>query len=270
MNIVIQEQLTAAEKLQVQTFIKETEAATNCRFKIDYQVFDEVPAFLYYHFIVYQAEKIVGYLLLSQYCPEEIEGTLVLSTTTDCLPVLITKVKEELIKRETNKILFVVDRQQSEVCDFLKEAGYQYQFSELAMAVTQQHLTTTKQAEILMEKATLADQPAIQKLWGTDDAELEIPQADLLKTWLYRKNQQIIATLRLEESPENIGIYGFVVHPDFRGQGIGRQVLQTVCCQQLNKTTKPIYLEVEKDNLPAKNLYVSLGFQTLNQYDYFA
>lgn len=58
-----------------------------------------------------------------------------------------------------------------------------------------------------------------------------------------------------------INLHDLAVHPAFRGQGIGRKLLNAVeeyarstgCCR--------LTLEVRVDNEPAKNLYLSEGFR---------
>lgn len=56
--------------------------------------------------------------------------------------------------------------------------------------------------------------------------------------------------------PENILVY-IAVHPKFRGQGLGRKVMQ----EAINQAEGNIALHVEPDN-PARLLYEKLGFSS--------
>ena len=50
---------------------------------------------------------------------------------------------------------------------------------------------------------------------------------DLQRTLIYKENNQLLATLRLDHFENEWGIYGFVVTKTQRGRGLGRQVLQS-------------------------------------------
>ena len=55
-------------------------------------------------------------------------------------------------------------------------------------------------------------------------------------------------------------ITNIAVHPDFRGRGIGRQLLRSIMELGRKKGARRFTLEVRKSNLVAQNLYRSLGF----------
>jgi ribosomal protein S18 acetylase RimI-like enzyme len=65
-------------------------------------------------------------------------------------------------------------------------------------------------------------------------------------------------------------VYGFVVDPDYRGQGIGRDALRRVCQELLASGARRVGLEVAVDNDRALGLYTSLGFTDVTTEDYFA
>jgi ribosomal protein S18 acetylase RimI-like enzyme len=76
--------------------------------------------------------------------------------------------------------------------------------------------------------------------------------------------------LRVEESPTELGVYGFFVRPQFRGRGHGRQLLEeTIVDIRAHSGHKSIMLEVDTQNLPAFNLYRSLGFEVERTYEYY-
>jgi putative acetyltransferase len=57
------------------------------------------------------------------------------------------------------------------------------------------------------------------------------------------------------------GTLGMGVHPDYRGQGLGRRLLQACIDKAWNKGMTRIELEARADNAAALRLYESLGFQ---------
>lgn len=65
------------------------------------------------------------------------------------------------------------------------------------------------------------------------------------------------------------GVYGFAVHPDRQGRGIGRDVLRR-CCRQLRADgAGRVGLEVVVDNDRALGLYTSTGFTPVSTEDYW-
>ncbi|MBM7688709.1 GNAT family N-acetyltransferase [Enterococcus ureilyticus] len=92
---------------------------------------------------------------------------------------------------------------------------------------------------------------------------------DLEKTLVLRKNEQVIASIRVENEGNSSGLYGFVVRSEFRNQGIGRKVISQTIQELLEKQAKNIYLEVESTNETALHLYRSIGFKEQTLFDYY-
>jgi ribosomal protein S18 acetylase RimI-like enzyme len=84
------------------------------------------------------------------------------------------------------------------------------------------------------------------------------------------RHSALIGTVRLVHERDNAGIYGFVVHPDHQGRGIGRNVLHRLCLKARAGGAKSVSLEVATDNDRALNLYTSLGFTQVATEDYYA
>ena len=56
------------------------------------------------------------------------------------------------------------------------------------------------------------------------------------------------------------GALGFLhVKPDFRGQGYGKNIIKALI-QKRRKLNKPVFANIEPDNIKSKNLFISLGF----------
>ena len=76
--------------------------------------------------------------------------------------------------------------------------------------------------------------------------------------------------IRLDEMEQDIGIYGFVVVPDYRGRGYGRQMLEETIRTIRSVSQKRITLEVDTTNTNAMGLYLSVGFDVETTYNYYA
>lgn len=55
------------------------------------------------------------------------------------------------------------------------------------------------------------------------------------------------------------------VVPEVRGQGYGRQLLESLIEEARQRGVKQLFLEVRADNTPAQGLYAALGFEVLGE-----
>lgn len=82
------------------------------------------------------------------------------------------------------------------------------------------------------------------------------------------KNCGFIWLGKLEPLKENeIFLFQITISKDLRGQGLGRKLLTKMHNDLADLGYKNIYLNVMKRNY-AKNLYESLGYNSVNEYEY--
>ncbi len=88
---------------------------------------------------------------------------------------------------------------------------------------------------------------------------------------LYQSKGQVFAVFQdnmlagyywIEVREEILHLHGIVILPDFRGLGIGTQVLRKLTTDYASRV-KAIELGVQDDNFRAKSLYEREGFQTI-------
>jgi len=89
---------------------------------------------------------------------------------------------------------------------------------------------------------------------------LEELQVACARSVLAEINGKIVGYVLFWLLPEEVDIHNIAVHTDFRRQGIGHVLLQQVAEQARSRNSTRITLEVRVSNLPAQNLYKSLGF----------
>lgn len=63
-----------------------------------------------------------------------------------------------------------------------------------------------------------------------------------------------------------VGVYAIHVHPDYRRRGIARRIVEIILEQAASKNVTGAYLQVVRENNPARNLYRSLGFRDFYEY----
>ena len=95
---------------------------------------------------------------------------------------------------------------------------------------------------------------------------------DLGGIWLIYGNDQLAGYIALcrgfsiEFNGFDAFIDEFYLLPEFRGQGIGRQVLSAIGNKARELDIKAIHLEVARDNRRARWLYESAGFEARDKY----
>ncbi len=58
-------------------------------------------------------------------------------------------------------------------------------------------------------------------------------------------------------------ISNFAVHPEFRGRGLGEEVLSRTLALMKKRGGKQVVLEVRPSNMPARLLYAKFGFKVI-------
>jgi ribosomal protein S18 acetylase RimI-like enzyme len=87
--------------------------------------------------------------------------------------------------------------------------------------------------------------------------------------YVVERDGSIVSYLRLTMVDGVGGVYGFVVDPQSRGRGIGRDVLRRACRQLRGQGAERVGLEVAVENEHALGLYTSLGFEPVVTEDYY-
>ncbi|MFC1548267.1 ribosomal protein S18-alanine N-acetyltransferase [Candidatus Neomarinimicrobiota bacterium] len=65
-------------------------------------------------------------------------------------------------------------------------------------------------------------------------------------------------------------LHNIAVHPDFRGRGIGKELLESVKALCEEHEYRRIILEVREDNEIARHLYLSMGYEAVgSRKDYY-
>jgi len=115
---------------------------------------------------------------------------------------------------------------------------------------------------VTVRAATSEDLPAVSELLdgGLDDPNILVVE----------REREVIGTVRLIPEGDTAGVYGFVIRPDHRGRGIGRDVLRRLCLMARADGATSVNLEVATDNDRALNVYTSLGFTQVTTEDYYA
>lgn len=102
---------------------------------------------------------------------------------------------------------------------------------------------------------------SLESAWSTDDF-LTFLQTPCYGGWLAVMDDQPVGFVLVSQLAPDAEILTFVVRPEWRRQHIGHQLLQhflSSCQGQINA----IFLEVDRGNSPAIQLYTSFGFKQI-------
>ncbi len=112
---------------------------------------------------------------------------------------------------------------------------------------------------LAIERASFA-QPWHSKLF---QAELVFPLA--LCLGIFNSAELLMGYLFIWVVEDEAQIQNLAIHPAFRGQGLGRALLDEGLAQARARGAAWASLEVRPSNLAARRLYASLGFQEVGR-----
>jgi ribosomal protein S18 acetylase RimI-like enzyme len=94
-------------------------------------------------------------------------------------------------------------------------------------------------------------------------------EAGARQYYIAKAGDEPIGTLNIDVIDGAPYIYGFVIKPDQRGRGYGKQMLSSTIADIIAERPQPIFLEVETNNTRALTLYQAFGFTIIRTYDYY-
>jgi ribosomal protein S18 acetylase RimI-like enzyme len=174
-------------------------------------------------------------------------------------------------EREHSSVLLVVPRTSVAGRALAQRRGGTLDHCEHALQLLGEPGEVPADPRVTIRAATPADQPAVRELlrlgfgWEPPEAAGRDPN-----TLVVERDGRPIGTVRLISEGDRAGVYGFVIHPDHQGRGIGRDVLHRLCRTARADGATAVHLEVATDNDRALNLYTSLGFRSVITEDYYA
>jgi len=231
--------------------------------------------------LYYRDDILIGFFTIDGLGTEEPEGTGMVHPSyrrQGVFRALVAAAREECRQNQADSLILLFDHRSDAAIAFANAVGAQHDFSEHSMRLD--HTDSLPQIEQRLDfhKATQDDAPAIGAIlardFDADAAQVTQSVAHNMRSPVY---QYYIATLGHEPigtlNVQNLGgdayIYGFVVRPDQRGRGYGKEILARAIADIIAQRPQPIFLEVETENDPAFGLYRSFGFEVTTTYDYY-
>jgi ribosomal protein S18 acetylase RimI-like enzyme len=173
--------------------------------------------------------------------------------------------------REHSSVLLIVPRTSVAGRALAQRRGGRLEHSEHALQLVGEPAAVPADPRLSIRAAVESDRPAVRELmrlgFGWDPPEDALRDPDTL---VVEHDGELVGAVRMSRDEGRAGIYGFVIHPDHQGRGIGRDVLHRLCRTARADGATVVHLEVETENDRALNLYTGLGFQPVITEDYYA
>lgn len=197
---------------------------------------------------------------------------------------LLTELASLSRERGIGRVLLVVPRPSAGGHALAARFGGTLDHSEHAMLLDGDPLDGPTDPRITMRTATPDDAGVVGDIlaaafdWTPSDLRgMLARQTEREQTLVIERDGQPVGTVRIthddttegDRTVDRGGIYGFAVHPDHQGRGIGRDALGR-CCQLLREQgAVRVGLEVAVENEHALGLYTSTGFRPVITEDYY-
>jgi ribosomal-protein-alanine N-acetyltransferase len=120
----------------------------------------------------------------------------------------------------------------------------------------------------LIRRMSLEDVPAVHEIdmlsfslpWSERSFRYEVTQNPVSRGWVAEAEGRIAAMLVLWLVVDEAHIATIAVHPDFRRQGIGEQILLSALRSAKDEGAQRAFLEVRAGNAAAQAMYKKYGF----------
>ena len=111
-----------------------------------------------------------------------------------------------------------------------------------------------------LEQVVAIDQVSFSLPWPPRSFQFELTDNEASRCWVTDLDGRVIAVLVGWFIVDELHIATIATHPEFRGQGIGRQLLLHVLGSAKEEGAIRAFLEVRESNLIALKMYRDFGF----------
>lgn len=143
--------------------------------------------------------------------------------------------------------------------------------SETAIARTQTEVSLNRMTEHDLLEVVAIEEMSDLSPWGWDAYHAELQSTTTSLMLVARLSSPascpdyIVGFIVVRQLADEIHINNIAVRPDFRGRGVGRQLLQTALGWGRDKQASQAVLEVRAGNEGAQQLYRSCEFEVIGR-----
>jgi ribosomal-protein-alanine N-acetyltransferase len=110
---------------------------------------------------------------------------------------------------------------------------------------------------------------AFARAWSADDFTALVSDRSIYALALRRESvfgrRRMLGFVLVRAAADEAEILTIAVSPSVQGKGHGRRLMEEIRRRLYADRVRALFLEVDRDNLPAVRLYRSLGFETVGE-----
>ncbi len=243
---------------------------------------DEINDLLYY-----EGERLVGFMGLYSMSKEakEIEITGMVHPEfrrKGIFRQLFNAALMECRDRKAKKVLLITERTSDEGVAFARAIQSEYSSSEYRMKFSEVNAPDFPGIGIILRKAEYSDYPELARMdeaafgqvsVNIAESKAEDDRAAFKKAYssAYIAKLDVLTIGKIGTLMDGGDgyIFGFVVKPEYRGRGFGREILSLMLKKLTAEKIDTVLLEVAVSNEKALSLYETCGFKRITVYDYY-
>jgi ribosomal protein S18 acetylase RimI-like enzyme len=287
-GLIKRQGLTDVEVAEIEQLARVCNTYENLSMRVDWIKLRSPLSSVANDFLYYADGVLVGYLALDRHGTQEKELTGMVHPDQRHKGIffaLLGAARQDCVRRGIRRLLLVCEHGSFSGQALVAALGARPRFSEHEMVLETLREKLAFDERLFLRQAGMDDLDALVTIMREDSHEpVEELQAFVIQVLQEPGCQIFIASLgegsvsckesigclRLYELADQIGIYGFVVRPAYRGRGFGRQILTETIQGILVRSQKRIMLEVDTENGVALALYRSCGFKESRTYGYYS
>jgi ribosomal protein S18 acetylase RimI-like enzyme len=267
--------LTSKQLVDIKELQQACEKGEPFELKLNWDMLQTRPEDEIHDFFHYENEKLVGFIGLYGFGNKvELCGMVHPDyRRKGIFTQLFNQAEQEMLERKYKQILLNAPSKSESAKEFLKTKSCSYTFSEHQMKWHEKELL--KQEDVNLRPSTEEDLNTEIQLdvlcfgYDEEDAREYNEQIRLVDQYsIIEWEGKSVGKMRISHTDGEAWIYGFAVHPEYQGRGIGRKALTNVVLDQ-HQNGFPIFLEVEAKNANALKLYEACGFRAYHSQDYY-
>jgi ribosomal protein S18 acetylase RimI-like enzyme len=232
-------------------------------------------------FLFYQDGAPIGFLTLFGVGGDEAEGGGMVHPRhrrKGVFTALLRAAQAICRQHNTGALVLACDQRSVAATAFCEAIGATHTFSEHLMKLESPAAIVPPDSRIEFRRAKTEDAAAIAAIIAEDagmDENLFRPvvagsiETGARQYYIAKVGDEPIGTINIDVIDGAPYLYGFVIKPDQRGHGYGKQMLASTIADIIAERPQPIFLEVETENTRALSLYRTFGFAIVRTYDYY-